>query len=751
MIWETAPTAKDLKLYTNDPSMGGSNVVSDLNPSDYIAASKIGKPWKLLKQKHACYDQCVLDANKEDLLFHGGFQMNQPEIAKLFCPKLKTEENDQDYKDRVGSAAYIPTLGKLIVGLISNLYSQDLAVIEAADHSDPNTTGEEYTDSLRNYYKEFQYNCDGHGSTLHDFFRNQTTKTILHTFSYFGVDFPKGEAANLLEQEQKGLDKPILYKIHIDTVWDYKYIEGTKEFEWIKLGYCEPVQETAYDPPMHKFCIKTWYMEEDRVAWEIFKSQALPLDKEPKDKEILIREDSGITSFLSIPIICFELDKGVAVGAKLAPLAAEHFNRSTLENHATNKACLTVPVVYRGEMLPGSDSLPDPSAMVLDRGSHPRGRVNSRGVVELGEYNKDKFEIVESEGKALAFIHKQNEDIDEKMHSVVHQMGQSLKQSKSQSGRTALSKQEDRRSTEMLLTSIADGVYAVVERVFTLIAEARGEDIVFDAKGLSSIAQADRLDMVQEVLMLPKFKSPSITFTKEYYFRLMSDMVEGLDQRTLASIRGETEKTFDSEGHDEYMGVELNDLNAEQTNKASSISSPIVSSGGNPNQQPMDPPKVGNSGQIAAPEGLHLQSSQHIDSQTVYDQLAEDYKPKDIEWVLHIPWQGPMEVPLNSIDFSNKDAWQATQDPKDVKKFADKIANEGFSKPIILVNSPSNNNKMIIVDGHHRALAYMESGQPALAYVGQVGMDKGPWDKLHSKQVGSKQGSIQMSNQKGIK
>lgn len=75
--------------------------------------------------------------------------------------------------------------------------------------------------------------------------------------------------------------------------------------------------------------------------------------------------------------------------------------------------------------------------------------------------------------------------------------------------------------------------------------------------------------------------------------------------------------------------------------------------------------------------------------------------------------------------------------------------NDGFSKPIVLVNNPSNDNKMEIVDGHHRALAALQNGTPIAAYIGHVGSDRGPWDKLHSKQVGKKEGSgpMQMSNQ----
>ena len=563
MAFETSYTAKELNLYKDVEGNG-----NDLTAADYEGQKANGKTWKLLKQKHICYEERKLNVRKEALLFSGGFQMNEPDIASLFCPQLRNEEGSEIYKERIRSAAYIPTMGKLIIGLISNLFSQDLAVIEAADHNDPETTGEEYTDPLRNFYKEFQYNCDGHGTTLHDFFRKVTQKGLTHTRHYFGVDYPKGEATNLLDQEQMGLDKPKLYHIHSDNVWDFKFKEGsTTEYEWIKIGYCEGVQLTAYDPPMQKFCVKTLFMEEDKVCWEVHRSKAFPLDIEPKPKDIIFREEFGTISFKKIPIICYEVDEGIAVGEKLAPMAAEAFNRRTLENHSTNKACLTIPVVYRGGMLLEGDSIPDMEGSLPDRGSHPRGRVNAKGIVELGEYNKDKFEIVEAEGKALGFIHSQNEDLDEKMHSVVHQMGQSLKQSKSQSGRTALSKQEDRRSTEMLLTSIADSVYAVVERMFDMIADSRDEDIVFDAKGLSSIAQADRLDMVQEVLMLPMFKSPSITFTKEYYYRLMSDMTEGLDQRTLATIRKETEETFDKEGHEDYMGVSITNPTQDQESK----------------------------------------------------------------------------------------------------------------------------------------------------------------------------------------
>jgi hypothetical protein len=718
--------------------------------SDFANQPKNGKTWKILKMKHECYEDRALDHLKQSLLYEGGFQMNRPDIAKLFCPQMKNEEDESVYKDRIASAAYVPTFGKLITGLVSNLFSQDLSVMEAADHNDSDTLGDAFTDHLRDFYKEFQNDCDGLGTSLHDFMREVSTQAITHSYHYFGVDYPKGSAANLLEQEQLGLDKPALYEIDSASVYDWQYQDGSDcGFNWIKLLTCEPVQPTPFDPLKQKYCVKTWFVnEEGFAAYECYESEALPEGKKLKDKDVLKKVDEGTTSFKRIPIFFFCLNDGIAVGKKLAPLAAEHFNRTTIENHSTNKACLTVPVVYRGELMPDSGGLPDPTAMGdLQRGRHPRGRVNSKGVVELGSYTQDRFEIVEAEGKALTFIHMQNMDLDEKMHSVVNQMGQSLKQANSKSGKSASSKQEDRRSTEMLLTAIADEIFAITETVFSVIAESRGENIVWDVKGLSSVAQEDRDELTLEAQKLNSIPIPSLTFRKEYHYRLASRLVEGTDQRTLQTIRQEIEDGLEQTDGQMVNAQGLPEKDPALTGQAVSKQSPAVNSPGGSDSQPIT---LGASGQPAAPEGAHLQTGKHIDGSVVFNQLAEDYKSSDIEFVKHIAWMGPIEVPLTSIDFSNKDNWQASQETDKVDQFAQKMSDDQFSKPIILVNNPSNDNKMMVVDGHHRALAALQNGEAVSAYVGQVGSDHGPWEKLHSKQVGSKQASLQSNQAKQV-
>lgn len=149
---------------------------------------------------------------------------------------------------------------------------------------------------------------------------------------------------------------------------------------------------------------------------------------------------------------------------------------------------------------------------------------------------------------------------------------------------------------------------------------------------------------------------------------------------------------------------------------------------------PVKAPIPGTTAIQQAPTNLHQRGSSAAGvTETVYANLKDDYKAKDIEWVRAAHWEGPLMVPLDQIDFQNRDNWAASHEPDKVADFVTKIQN-GELKPIILVNEP-NDNKLRLVDGHHRALAYEQLGQPAMAYVAHVGTIGGAWDDLHDSQV----------------
>lgn len=129
----------------------------------------------------------------------------------------------------------------------------------------------------------------------------------------------------------------------------------------------------------------------------------------------------------------------------------------------------------------------------------------------------------------------------------------------------------------------------------------------------------------------------------------------------------------------------------------------------------------------------------------VYDQLREDYPARALTWVPNIHWDGPHPVEISVLDFADQAKWKASHD--DIGPYAKRIA-QGRMKPVILGRCPGR-DKLVIIDGHHRTLAYKHLGIPALAYVADLktAEDVQRAEELHSMQKGgSSKGSYGSSS-----
>jgi ParB/Sulfiredoxin domain len=124
--------------------------------------------------------------------------------------------------------------------------------------------------------------------------------------------------------------------------------------------------------------------------------------------------------------------------------------------------------------------------------------------------------------------------------------------------------------------------------------------------------------------------------------------------------------------------------------------------------------------------------SKENEAPVVVDQLAEDYPANTLKWVKETKWSGPEQVEIKDVDYSNYKHWEAHHEQNKVKKFENKIS-KGKMKPVVLVKTPKN-KKYIVIDGHHRALAYRNLNRPLLAWIGKTKSEDGPWDVFHAKQ-----------------
>lgn len=120
-------------------------------------------------------------------------------------------------------------------------------------------------------------------------------------------------------------------------------------------------------------------------------------------------------------------------------------------------------------------------------------------------------------------------------------------------------------------------------------------------------------------------------------------------------------------------------------------------------------------------------------SRQVRAQLAPDYPDEATAWVADANWAGPLDVPPNRIDLDNVKSWDAYRDKAKVDRFRKLMHRAGALKPIVAVTTPGD-DRVKVVDGHHRALAAVREAMPVRAYVGAVDARTGPWDQMHTKQ-----------------
>lgn len=120
-----------------------------------------------------------------------------------------------------------------------------------------------------------------------------------------------------------------------------------------------------------------------------------------------------------------------------------------------------------------------------------------------------------------------------------------------------------------------------------------------------------------------------------------------------------------------------------------------------------------------------------VEAEHVYNQLLQNYPPKAIGWVKKARWIGPIEVPLDRVDTDDTDSWAASHQPERVDHFARKLRRGKPVNPGVSVQEPGE-NKIKVIDGHHRYLGSEKAGQKFRTYIGFVDSNGGPWDETHT-------------------
>lgn len=745
--------------------------------------------YKTLKQTNKAYDPCLL--SELDDLFVGGYQIAGK--ASAYLTQL-VGEHDARFQERCNVVAYQPYFGQIVSQFASALFAQPLDVKPAADASNPDTPGVLPDPRL---YRDFAKDCDRKGGSFPDLMQAGLITALTKRSAIVHLDAPAVDEApkTKIEEEALGSDRVYAYEVPLEQLIDWD--EDKNGLKWAVLHWIENPRNGPFgnrDTNYEHF--KVWYLEDGVAVWQEFVASYPVNGPPPNDDQDIPASGGGKTSFKRIPLLKLTLPIGLWVGNLIGPSAREHYQRRSSLIGSQNRSLCAIPWVSRGpEIGAEGGAMPSTTQENPYRGADPVGTFNKKGFVEIG--SDDKIGFAEPLGHCYEIIDKELGGLKDAMFSVASQMAASISGSSTTAlGRSGLSKQKDTESTSKVLAELGSKIRTFAALIYRTISEARNEVVMWTPHGLDDYEQEDREQVLEEGVSLDQIAIPSITFRRHHKYQTARKLLgPGVDPTTLDQIKTEIEAGVAQE-------EEMRALMAEAQKDA--IENPPVAGAGaagappnplaptapaapkNPTvlgmKTPATPPipggatkdgKVGQSkaakdagtpapdaamaakatgasGQPALPVNAHHQTGAHVDAQTIYDMVSDDYKTKDIKWIKSIPWVGPVEVQLTSIDYSNKDNWQASQDVDHVQHFVDMLNDGEQLKPIILVNNPGTDSKFIIVDGHHRFLAYLQLNLPPIAFVGQVGSDTGAWTGMHDSQKGSSQqkSSQQRSQQK---
>ena len=112
--------------------------------------------------------------------------------------------------------------------------------------------------------------------------------------------------------------------------------------------------------------------------------------------------------------------------------------------------------------------------------------------------------------------------------------------------------------------------------------------------------------------------------------------------------------------------------------------------------------------------------------------LASDYPAEAIVWAHDAEWTGPVKMPESH--FKPNDKEMDLVDPNLVADFIRDLEDGKKLSPIIAVKTPGH-DRPLIVDGHHRYLAYRQMQLPVRAMIGKVDSDHGGWEGMHDRQT----------------
>lgn len=506
-----------------------------------------------LSRRHREYDAALM-SELEDL-YEGGYQILSK--AEQYLPRL-TNEHESVHGDRCKSASYLPYLGQIVDQLTAWLFGDAPSVLPAPDAADPDTPGE-LPDQT--FYGAFASDADRAGMGFGDVLRCLVPCALIQRHAILGIDFPvlsddeEQRIASAADEDREGARRAYCFVVPVEELinWD-THPDGT--FKWTVLWQKTCPQDGPLEPTgkvVEEF--KVWTLEPGGARWQRYRIE-YPEGKSPKPEDEVPLVAEGVAPFDCIPVLRLTLPKGLWVGNKIGPLAREHFQRRSTLISAEYKSLVEIAVLKLGpEVSAIGDAMPSEIQQDPSRAHrNPVEAFRRRGLFPIGK--DDELKFVGPSGVAYALVDGELEKLKDEIFRVVHLMAASVSNNKSAAlGRSGLAKQQDKADTAIVLSAIGAYVRRFAVKAYGVISRARGEDVVWQAKGLDDYGVEDRELLLEEALQIDNIPMArhSKTWRTSYETRIALKLEGNLPPETQAVVRQELTKGIEDDAKQQEL------------------------------------------------------------------------------------------------------------------------------------------------------------------------------------------------------
>ena len=697
---------------------------------------------KLLKQMNPRLD--LQRTRKLHAMYRGGCSLleNAAVMNDIF-PKY-SHERDTTYNERKRRAFYENVFAAVINQMSAGL-AQDPVRYQHIDGSLP----------IDSYWTDLLKNAVSLNLPVRSFdqvLRDLCVEALVCEYAWIQADLPKTDEypSTLGEQEESGGLRAYLCQWSTEHVLDWEY-DDDGILLWVKVyrGSRKAMRpDQPRDTVVH--CWTIW----DAQGWTRYEVKESPREQPPNDEADVAPVESGTHSFGCVPWVMLDVGgrqgkPSLHIGDMLESLCRAHFNlwngeMFTLTQCNFQQLYEFLAPEIGGVDTPISDAQTDPNR--ANREARAPGAVHVRG-------GQDRAEFVAPEMAGAAAAKQAVDDLRDAIYRVTQQMALSQDTSGAMLKRSADSKKQDAVAQEIVLGAIGKLLLSVAREIVKLLARGRG-DTLEEVKdefgnilqqpppeliGYESFDVDDVDDIIEQSVTIEQIQIPSRTYQVEQKYRLaIAHLGDATDESIRLKIRTELEQAITQ---DQLMapaaGMEDDEEDDDQDGE----------DGDQP--EPTTPVATDEQGKVAVADGSQPNPTTSSLPEEITKHLSEDYSPDALSWIPQARWSGPQRVDLSEIDYSNSQNWYAAEEPDKISAFAGRIE-AGWEKPILLVKRPGA-DKLMIVDGHHRALAYLHHQKSALAYIGEVDELNGPWDTMHQEQKGPGSSGAKTASRSGSK